>query len=144
MEWFINIILMIVLGVQYYMLIVGCIFVFDTILGLLTMKKRKEKFNFMKFTKGLAIKILFYTPAVVSLWVLDSFLLNELVLTKVPIEHLVTKSGTVILLSHELSSINKHIGILRGKTFTETTENIWKGLKKLAKEFKVFQNLFKD
>lgn len=142
-EWLVNIFLMIVLGVQYYLLVVAIIFMFDTLLGLITIKKRKDKFSFKKFFVGLSVKIIFYTPAVVSLWVMDNFILNELILHYIPIENLVTKAGTVVLLGTELTSINKHIRFLRGKSFTETGSTLWKKIKEFASEFKIFDNIFK-
>lgn len=135
-DYFLAVLFSIFIGVKTYLLTVAFLFLFDTILGVATLKKRKENFSLNKLLTGILVKIVFYTPAVVSLYAIDVFLLGEIAYMWFPIENFITKFGTFIVLSKELISINRLTKILFGKSVTEDAEKIVVGVKKYKDKIK--------
>lgn len=121
-DWLLAIILSILVGVKIYLLLVGVLFVFDTILGVMTLKKRGLKFSLNTLLTGIVTKMVFYTPAIISIYLIDTILLGDLITPLFKIENLITKLGTFAVLSKELISINRLSKILFGKSITEDAD----------------------
>lgn len=121
-DWLLAIILSILVGVKVYLLLVGLLFVFDTILGVMTLKKRGLKFSLNTLLTGLVTKMVFYTPAIISIYLIDTILLGDVITPLFKIENLITKLGTFAVLSKELISINRLSKILFGKSITEDAD----------------------
>lgn len=132
-EWILNVVLAIILPVQLYLLFVGEFIFVSTLLGVLAAKKQKEKISLKKLTSGLVHKMFVYTPTVVALYYLDTFMLNEIVLQFTPVNNLITKLGTIIILGDLFASINKNFEILTGKSISDRVKEFFKlvlGVKK--------------
>ena len=129
---------MIVLPVQLYLLIIGGMILLDTYYGVYAKIKTGEKFNWLKFFKGLRFKLALYTPAMVGIFWFDTFILNELILKYFNFDLLITHIGCVVLSSTEIASINKNYKVITGKSLYEKCLDFYKFLKKLNKKYKKF------
>jgi hypothetical protein len=110
---------------------VGLAIAADTLFGLIKAYKRKQKITSRRMS-ALISKLFLYQFCVIGIYVIDKYLVGELVGLFTDIPLLATKLITITLLGIELISINENIE-------AAFKINIWKSLKKIvsrAKELK--------
>ncbi len=98
------------------MLSVGIVIGFDTIIGVYSAKRRRIKITSRKLRKGLIPKLLWYQLAILSLYPIDYFLLNDVVNEVFKFEFFFTRLLGLILVYIEFKSIDEHVVILTGKS----------------------------
>jgi Bacteriophage holin family len=119
------------LPIKILIFLVGFMIVLDTITGIWKARKRKEKITSHKLSQIIS-KMVLYNVGVISVFVLDKFLLGEFVLIFTSIEFFITKLVAIFFCTIELLSINENIKIIYGLNFWE----IFKKLVKRVKEAK--------
>jgi hypothetical protein len=121
------------------MIIVGMFIVFDTYMGrkaVSVMAKSKGE-NPRKYLKssitraGLFRKFFLYNSVLLSVYLIDLFVLGEFVEQHLPIDHLITRGGMVVLCWVEYDSIDEKYYKINGITLTcviKDKVNKFKGL----------------
>lgn len=110
-----GLIVSIILPAKLFIILVVCIVGLDTLMRLITLKKSKEKFNFIKLTGGFLSKVFVYQLIIIAGYHLDDLLINEIVQKFVDISHLSIRLFTIIILSKEIKSIMKKYNLFFGK-----------------------------
>lgn len=136
------------------MLLLGLGAIIDTIMGRWAAKKIAQKegkdvrleVTSRKTRIGLVSKLITYQLVIISLFVLDGYLLNDLVtyfLPSFPITYAVTKLIGVILLLIEFDSIDEHIYKVKGIRFSKLIKNQIKRIKNIIMGLKNFKDKIK-
>lgn len=111
--------------------LVGFVIILDTITGVWKSYKNKVKIT----SRGLSAiisKMLLYEVTVVLFYMIDIFILNNIILKFFSVDLLLTKVLALILVSIEVMSINENYKAVKGL-------DLWQAMKKLfarAKEIK--------
>jgi hypothetical protein len=104
----------------------------DTIFGIYKAYKLKEKITSRKMSQ-LVSKMLLYQLTIISLFVLEKYLLNEFTSIFTDIHLILTKLGTITLIYIEVVSLNEHIIKLYNIS-------IWKKFKELLGRTKALKD----
>lgn len=121
----------VLLPAKLYICIVGLVIIADTYYGVKASRFSKVKFDGFKFLDGIINKIKIYTPVVVGMYWLDIFVLSDIILTWIPIDLFATRLVTMIVLSKEFLSIDRHWGTLTGRRMSQRAGIVFKHLKTL-------------
>jgi len=89
-------------------LMVGFAIIADTIFGIYKAKKLNIQITSRKMSQ-LVSKMVLYQMSIISLFILEKYLLNEFTTIFTDIHLILTKLGTITLLFIEIQSINEHI-----------------------------------
>jgi len=136
--------------IHVLMLLIGSAIVADTVVGRWAAKRTAKKegkdvrleVTSRKTRKGLVSKMIAYQAVIVLLFILDDYMLHDLVayfIPNFPIEYAITKLVGVILLLIEADSIDEHYYKVTGKRIKTLIQDKVRALKKLilgVKEFK--------
>jgi len=132
------------------MFLLGCVILADTVAGRWAAKHIAKKegkdvrlaVTSAKTRKGLVSKLITYQLAVVLLFILDKFILNDLLMYFIPtfpVAFMVTKIVGVVLILVELDSIDEKYYLVKGKRlktlFTDKVKDIKRSIFKI-KDFK--------
>jgi len=115
-------------------LIFFCI-VFDTITGIWKAKKTKTPVTSRRLS-AIISKILLYEATVMLFYLMDYYLLNDIVLTFFSIELLTTKILALVLVSVELISINENYKAVKGIDLWASLKNLFARAKEVTSDFK--------
>jgi len=115
-------------------LIFFCI-VFDTITGIWKAKKTKTPVTSRRLS-AIISKILLYEATVMLFYLMDFYLLNDIVMTFFSIELLTTKILALVLVSLELISINENYRIVKGIDLWASLKNLFARAKEVTSDFK--------
>jgi len=115
-------------------LIFFCI-VFDTITGIWKAKKTKTPVTSRRLS-AIISKILLYEATVMLFYLMDFYLLNDIVLTFFSIELLTTKILALVLVSVELISINENYKAVKGIDLWASLKNLFARAKEVTSDFK--------
>jgi len=115
-------------------LIFFCI-VFDTITGIWKAKKTKTKVTSRRLS-AIISKILLYETTVMLFYLMDFYLLNDIVMTFFSIELLTTKILALVLVSVEIVSINENYKAVKGIDLWASLKNLFARAKEVTSDFK--------
>lgn len=130
-------ILAVVLPADVYLLLAFLMILVDSVFGIITIKKRGDKFYFKKLIfNGILVKTTVYSLIILTIYWTDTILIDSIIGKS----HIVTKIGTLFILMNEIGSIIKHFKIItnsnlsKNKTmlnsaivfFREIIKKIWK------------------
>ena len=115
-------------------LIFFCI-VFDTITGIWKAKKTKTKVTSRRLS-AIISKILLYETTVMLFYLMDYYLLNDIVMTFFSIELLTTKILALVLVSVEVVSINENYKAVKGIDLWASLKNLFARAKEVTSDFK--------
>jgi len=115
-------------------LIFFCI-VFDTITGIWKAKKTKTKVTSRRLS-AIISKILLYEATVMLFYLMDYYLLNDIVMTFFSIELLTTKILALVLVSVEVVSINENYKAVKGIDLWASLKNLFARAKEVTSDFK--------
>ena len=115
-------------------LIFFCI-VFDTITGIWKAKKTKTKVTSRRLS-AIISKILLYETTVMLFYLMDYYLLNDIVMTFFSIELLTTKILALVLVSVEIVSINENYKAVKGIDLWASLKNLFARAKEVTSDFK--------
>ena len=123
------------LPISGILFLIGFAIVIDTITGVWKAKKLKIKIT----SRGLSAiisKLMLYEVAVIGFYLIDYFILNDIIMKFFSVPLMLTKILSLILVSIEVMSINENYKAVKGI-------DIWQGMKNLfarAKEIKTDLN----
>lgn len=115
-------------------LIFFCI-VFDTITGIWKAKKTKTPVTSRRLS-AIISKVLLYEATVMLFYLMDFYLLNDIVMTFFSIELLTTKILALVLVSVELISINENYKAVKGIDLWASLKNLFARAKEVTSDFK--------
>ena len=113
--------------------LVGFVIVLDTITGVWKSVKNKVKIT----SRGLSAiisKMLLYEITVIMFYMIDQFILNNIILQFFSVELLLTKVLALILVSIEVMSINENYKAVKGLDLWQAMKNLFSRAKDIKKE----------
>jgi len=128
------------LPVTNLLFLVGFCICLDTIFGLWKAKKLKEKISSRKLSSIIS-KLALYEVTVIMFFLIDQFILNDIILTFFSVPFMLTKIVALVLASVEVISINENIKVISTRNL-----DLWQSAKALfarAKDIKEDLNKLK-
>ena len=113
--------------------LVGFVIVLDTITGVWKSVKNKVKIT----SRGLSAiisKMLLYEVTVIMFYMIDQFILNNIILQFFSVDLLLTKILALILVSIEVMSINENYKAVKGLDLWQAMKNLFARAKEIKKE----------
>ena len=113
--------------------LVGFVIVLDTVTGIWKSYKNKVKIT----SRGLSAiisKMLLYEVTVVLFYMIDTFILNNIILQFFSVDLLLTKVLSLILVSIEVMSINENYKAVKGLDLWQAMKNLFARAKEIKKE----------
>jgi hypothetical protein len=113
--------------------LVGFVIVLDTITGVWKSIKNKVPIT----SRGLSAiisKMLLYEITVIMFYMIDQFILNNIILQFFSVELLLTKVLALILVSIEVMSINENYKAVKGLDLWQAMKNLFARAKDIKKE----------
>jgi len=126
------------LPISGILIMIGVLISIDTITGIWKAKKLGEKISSRKLSSIIS-KLALYEITVIMFFLIDKFILNEIILTFFSVEFMLTKVVALVLASIEVMSINENYKVVKGI-------DLWQSMKLLfarAKEVKEDLNKLK-
>lgn len=123
------------LPISGILFLIGFAIMVDTITGIWKAKKLKIKITSRKLSTIIS-KMMLYEVAVIGFYLIDYYILNDIILKFFSVPLMLTKILSLILVSIEVMSINENYKAVKGI-------DIWQGMKNLfarAKEIKTDLN----
>ena len=121
------------LPISGILLMIGVLIVIDTVTGIKKANKLKEKITSRKLS-AIISKLALYEMTVIMFFLIDRFILNDIILTFFSVTFMLTKIVALVLASVEVISINENIKVISTKNL-----DLWQSAKALfarAKEVK--------
>jgi hypothetical protein len=121
------------LPISGILLMIGALIVIDTVTGIKKANKLKEKITSRKLS-AIISKLALYEMTVIMFFLIDRFILNDIILTFFSVAFMLTKIVALVLASVEVISINENIKVISTKNL-----DLWQSAKALfarAKEVK--------
>jgi hypothetical protein len=131
MSWIIKIVAAFLLPIKPLIGLVFFMILIDTISGIWKSKKLKEEITSRKLSQIIS-KLVLYEGSLITTFLIDHYLLGELVMLLIPIQFFITKVVAATLVFVEVTSINEKVKAVMGI-------NLWSMFKKMvsrAKEVK--------
>jgi phage-related holin len=119
------------LPISGILLMIGVLIVIDTLTGIWKAKKLKEKISSRKLS-AIVSKLALYEITVIMFFLIDRFVLNDIILTFFSVPFMLTKVVALVLASIEVMSINENYKVVKGL-------DLWQSMKSLfarAKDIK--------
>ena len=113
--------------------LVGFVIILDTVTGIWKSYKNNVKIT----SRGLSAiisKMLLYEVTVVLFYMIDTFILNAIMLKFFSVPLLLTKVLALILISIELMSINENVIAVKGLNIWQAMKNLFSRAKDIKKE----------
>jgi hypothetical protein len=126
------------LPISGILIMIGVLISIDTITGIWKANKLGEKITSRKLSSIIS-KLALYEITVIMFFLIDKFILNEIILTFFSVPFMLTKVVALVLASIEVMSINENYKIVKGI-------DLWQSMKLLfarAKEIKEDLNKIK-
>ena len=126
------------LPISGILLMIGVLIAIDTFTGMWKANKLKEKISSRKLS-AIISKLALYEVTVIMFFLIDKFILNDIILTFFSVPFMLTKVVALVLASIEVMSINENYKIVKGI-------DLWQSMKLLfarAKEVKEDLNKLK-
>ena len=126
------------LPISGILIMIGVLISIDTITGIWKANKLGEKITSRKLS-AIISKLALYEITVIMFFLIDKFILNEIILTFFSVPFMLTKVTALVLASIEVMSINENYKIVKGI-------DLWQSMKLLfarAKEVKEDLNKLK-
>jgi hypothetical protein len=103
------------LPISGILLMIGVLIVIDTVTGIKKANKLKEKITSRKLS-AIISKLALYEMTVIMFFLIDRFILNDIILTFFSVAFMLTKIVALVLASVEVISINENIKVISTKT----------------------------
>jgi phage-related holin len=101
------------LPISGILLMIGVLIAIDTITGIWKANKLKEKISSRKLS-AIISKLALYEITVIMFFLIDKFILNDIILTFFSVPFMLTKIVALVLASIEVMSINENYKIVKG------------------------------
>jgi hypothetical protein len=128
------------LPISGILIMIGVLIAIDTFTGIWKANKLKEKITSRKLS-AIISKLALYEVTVIMFFLIDRFILNDIILTFFSVEFMLTKVTALVLASIEVLSINENYKVISNKNL-----DLWQSMKLLfsrAKEIKEDLNKLK-
>src|SRR5690554_5227474 len=133
------------------MLIVGLAILMDTIAGRWAAKRKalkegkpvREEVTSRKTRQGTLSKVIVYNLVVITFFMIDSAMINEVVLLYVPFEFAVTKVATLFICWIEFDSIDEKYYHVKGVRLKDKIRSFFRGVSLIIKNIFDFTNKIK-
>jgi hypothetical protein len=128
------------LPISGILLMIGVLIVIDTVTGIKKANKLKEKITSRKLS-AIISKLALYEMTVIMFFLIDRFILNDIILTFFSVAFMLTKIVALVLASVEVISINENIKVISTRNL-----DLWQSAKALfarAKDIKEDLNKLK-
>ena len=115
------------------MFLIGFAIFVDTITGVWKARKLKQPISSRKLSAVIS-KMLLYEITVILFYLIDYFILNDIVLTFFSVPLMLTKILSLILVSVEVVSINENYKAVKGLDLWQAMKNLFSRVKEIKKE----------
>jgi hypothetical protein len=130
-----------------FVLTVGCFIICDTIAGRWSASARAKKLGLdvrkyvtsKKTRIGVVDKLINYTFALLAVYCMDVFMVNEVVLNYIPYEFATTRIAVLVIGSFELDSIDEKYYNVHGITLRAKIKGKIKEIKAIFDKIKIFK-----
>ena len=117
------------------LILIGVSVIVDTITGVWKSRKMKTPITSRKLSAVIS-KILLYEVTVMLFYLIDYFIINDIVLTFFSVELLITKILALVLVSIEVISLNENIKAVKGIDIWDSLKNLFARAKEVTQDFK--------
>ena len=123
------------LPISGILILIGVSVIVDTITGVWKSKKLETPITSRKLSAVIS-KILLYEVTVMLFYLIDYFIINDIVLTFFSVELLITKILALVLVSIEVISLNENIKAVKGIDIWDSLKNLFRRAKEVTQDFK--------
>ena len=123
------------LPISGILILIGVSVIVDTITGVCKSKKLGTPITSRKLSAVIS-KILLYEVTVMLFYLIDYFIINDIVLTFFSVELLITKILALVLVSIEVISLNENIKAVKGIDLWTSLKNLFRRAKEVTQDFK--------
>jgi phage-related holin len=113
------------LPISGILLMIGVLIIIDTLTGIWKANKLKEKITSRKLS-AIVSKLALYEVTVIMFFLIDKFILNDIILTFFSVNFMLTKVVALVLASIEVMSINENYKVISNKNL-----DLWQSMKLL-------------
>lgn len=111
------------------MLVIGIVIGVDTFFGRRAARVRGEEVNSHKMRRGLISKMIGYQIAIITLFIIDIWAINDIVMYYVPFMFLFTKIAGGYIIFIEWTSINESFKDIKGYTINSKINEFFKAIR---------------
>ena len=123
------------LPISGILILIGVSVILDTITGIWKSYKLQTKVTSRKLSAVIS-KILLYEVTVMLFYLIDYYILNDIVLTFFSVSLLTTKILALVLVSIEVISINENVKKVKGLDIWSSLKNLFARAKEVTQDFK--------
>ena len=123
------------LPISGILILIGVSVIVDTITGVWKSKKLGTPITSRKLSAVIS-KILLYEVTVMLFYLIDYYIIHDIVLTFFSVELLITKILALVLVSIEVISLNENIKAVKGIDIWDSLKNLFARAKEVTQEFK--------
>ena len=123
------------LPISGILILIGVSVIVDTLTGVWKSKKLGTPITSRKLSAVIS-KILLYEVTVMLFYLIDYFIINDIVLTFFSVELLITKILALVLVSIEVISLNENIKAVKGIDIWDSLKNLFARAKEVTQDFK--------
>jgi len=117
------------------LILIGLSVILDTLTGVWKARKLKTAITSRKLSAVIS-KILLYEVTVMLFYLIDYFILNDIILTFFSVELMTTKILALVLVSIEVISINENFKAVKGIDLWASLKNLFARAKEVTQDFK--------
>ena len=123
------------LPISGILILIGVSVILDTITGVWKSRKLGTPITSRKLSSVIS-KILLYEVTVMLFYLIDYYILNDIVLTFFSVELMTTKILALVLVSIEVISINENYKAVKNIDLWESLKNLFARAKEVTQDFK--------
>jgi len=123
------------LPISGILILIGVSVILDTLTGVWKARKLKTPVTSRKLS-AIISKILLYEVTVMLFYLIDYFILNDIVLTFFSVQLLTTKILALVLVSIEVISLNENIKAVKNVDLWTALKNLFARAKEVTQDFK--------
>ena len=123
------------LPISGILILIGVSVILDTLTGVWKARKLKTPVTSRKLS-AIISKILLYEVTVMLFYLIDYYILNDIVLTFFSVELMTTKILALVLVSIEIISMNENVKSVKGIDIWQSLKNLFARAKEVTQDFK--------
>ena len=123
------------LPISGILILIGVSVILDTLTGVWKARKLKTPVTSRKLS-AIISKILLYEVTVMLFYLIDYYILNDIVLTFFSVELMTTKILALVLVSIEVISMNENVKSVKGIDIWQSLKNLFARAKEVTQDFK--------
>jgi hypothetical protein len=121
------------LPISGILIMIGVLIAIDTFTGIWKAKKLKEKITSRKLSSIIS-KLALYEITVIMFFLIDAFILNDIILTFFSVPFMLTKVTALVLASIEVMSINENYKVVKGIDLWQSMKLLFSRAKEIKKD----------